>query len=134
MADPPRPQCSGPRVEGFRPDLVRGIPVSPPPRAWFESASLLTPTELVVLGDYLVGPRGLATIDGLAAAVVAGSRSARRRRTFQHDQRRSNGFAVNGWIVIHATAADTGRPAVLFERLRQAFVQRQVEGRARRAA
>ncbi|WP_279432379.1 hypothetical protein [Curtobacterium sp. PhB191] len=41
---------------------------------------------------------------------------------------------MNGWIVIHATVADAGRPAVLFERLRQAFVQRQVEGRARRAA
>lgn len=65
------------RIEGFRPDLVRGIPVSPPARAWFESASLLTPIELVVLGDHLVGPSGLATIDGLAAAVVAGSRSAR---------------------------------------------------------
>lgn len=191
------------RIEGFRPDLVRGIPVSPPARAWFESTSLLTVVELVVLGDHLVGPSGLATIDGLAAAIVPGSRSARRartaldrvrtgvespmetrlrlgvvdagfpepevnvdvvddhgsflgradlawptlrialeydgdhhrdRRTFQHDQRRSNGFAVNGWIVIHATSADTGRPAVLFERLRQAFVQRQVEGRARRAA
>ena len=51
----------------------------------------------------------------------------RDRATFQHDQRRSNGFSVNGWIIIHATAADAQRPAVLFERLRQAFVQRRLE-------
>lgn len=48
----------------------------------------------------------------------------RERDAFRHDQRRSNGFAVHGWIVIHATAADAARPAVLFERLRQAFAAR----------
>ncbi|NUU13607.1 hypothetical protein HP507_07155 [Curtobacterium pusillum] len=155
----------------------------------------------MVLGDYFVGPSALATTDALRAAIVPGSRSARKarsaldrvrcgvespmetrfrlgvidagfpepdvnvdvvdeagvflgradlawpqhrialeydgdhhreRRTFQHDQRRSNGFVVNGWIVIHATAADAGRPAVLVERLRQAFAQRRIE-QARRA-
>lgn len=50
----------------------------------------------------------------------------RDRSTFRHDQRRSNGFVVNGWILIHATASDAARPAVLFERLRQAFVQRRL--------
>ncbi|MBT1545771.1 hypothetical protein [Curtobacterium aurantiacum] len=191
------------RLEGFQPSRVRGIPVSPPARAWFESASVLTSVELVVLGDFFVGPSGFATVDGLAAAIVTGSRAARRaraalddvrtavespmetrlrlgvmgagfpepeinldvvddrgrflgradlawpelrialeydgdhhrdRRTFHHDQRRANGFAVNGWIVVHATSADAGRPAVLFERLRQAFVQREVEARTRRSA
>jgi len=53
----------------------------------------------------------------------------RDRTTFQHDKRRSNGAAVNGWIIIHATSADAHRPAVVFERLRQAFVQRRLEGR-----
>lgn len=48
----------------------------------------------------------------------------RERDVFRHDQRRGNGFAVNGWIVVHATAADAARPAVLFERLRQAFAAR----------
>ncbi|QCR44527.1 hypothetical protein C1N91_14385 [Curtobacterium sp. SGAir0471] len=48
----------------------------------------------------------------------------REREVFRHDQRRGNGFAVNGWIVVHATAADAARPAVLFERLRQAFASR----------
>lgn len=48
----------------------------------------------------------------------------RERGTFQHDQRRGNGFAVNDWLVIHATASDAVRPAVLVERLRQAFQQR----------
>jgi hypothetical protein len=51
----------------------------------------------------------------------------RERETFRHDQRRGNGFAVNGWIVVHATAVDAGRPAVLFERLRQGFEQRRLE-------
>ena len=50
---------------------------------------------------------------------------------YRQDQRRGNGFAANGWLVIHATAVDAGRPAVLFERLRQAFVSR--AGGTRRA-
>jgi hypothetical protein len=50
----------------------------------------------------------------------------RERETFWHDQRRDNGFAVNDWLIIHATAGDLHRPAVLFERLRQAFSARQV--------
>lgn len=50
------------------------------------------------------------------------------RETFRRDQRRSNGFSVNDWILIHATAPDAVRPAVLFERLRQAFEQRRVDG------
>lgn len=53
----------------------------------------------------------------------------RERDAFQRDQRRRNGFEVNGWLVIHATARDAGRPAVMFERLRQAFVQRESETR-----
>lgn len=48
----------------------------------------------------------------------------RERETFRHDQRRDNGFAVNDWVVVHATAADRPRPALLFERLRQAFGRR----------
>lgn len=44
--------------------------------------------------------------------------------TYRHDQRRNNGFTVNGWLVIHATAVDLARPAVLFERLRRAFADR----------
>ena len=54
----------------------------------------------------------------------------RERETFRNDQRRSNGFTVNGWLVIHATAVDLARPAVLFERLRRAFAER--AGRTRR--
>ena len=157
---------------------------------------MCTIIELVVLGDYFVGPAGLATIDDLAAAIIPGTRGVERARaalarvrsgtespmetrlriavvdagfpepsvnvevfdrngvflgrvdlawadqrigleydgdhhrdrsTFQHDQRRSNGFVVNDWILIHATSADAARPAVLFERLRQAFVQRRLE-------
>jgi very-short-patch-repair endonuclease len=48
----------------------------------------------------------------------------RERPTFEHDQRRDNGMTVNGWLVLHANRADAGRPAVLFERLRQAFAAR----------
>ena len=48
----------------------------------------------------------------------------RERDVFQHDQQRDNGFTVNDWIAIHATSADVQRPAVVFERLRQAFEQR----------
>ncbi len=50
--------------------------------------------------------------------------------TWRRDQRRGNGFTVNGWLVIHATAVDVARPAVLFERLRRAFADR--AGRTRR--
>jgi hypothetical protein len=53
----------------------------------------------------------------------------RERDTFRHDQRRDNGFVVNDWLVIHATASDAHRPAVLFERLRQAFEVRAVGSR-----
>ncbi|MGN8049599.1 hypothetical protein ACTJKO_07885 [Curtobacterium sp. 22159] len=56
----------------------------------------------------------------------------REQGTFRHDQRRRNGFEVNDWLVIHATASDMVRPAVMFERLRQAFAQRMRE--TRRAA
>lgn len=52
----------------------------------------------------------------------------RERDVFHHDQRRDNGFAVNDWIAIHATSADAHRPAVVFERLRQAFEHRAVTG------
>ncbi|OIH97930.1 hypothetical protein [Curtobacterium sp. MCBA15_001] len=48
----------------------------------------------------------------------------RERDAFRHDQRRGNGFAVSDWLVIHATAADAVRTAVLLERLRQAFARR----------
>lgn len=51
--------------------------------------------------------------------------------TYRRDQRRNNGFTVDGWLVIHATAVDLARPAVLFERLRRAFAER--AGRTRRA-
>ncbi|MBF4587688.1 MULTISPECIES: hypothetical protein [unclassified Curtobacterium] len=56
----------------------------------------------------------------------------RERDAFRHDQRRDNGFVVNDWLIIHATAADAGRPAVLLERLRQAFEARTVTIRLRR--
>ncbi len=190
------------RIDGLDLRTVRGIRLSPPARCWFECATMCTIVELVVLGDYFVGPAGLATIDDLAAAITPGVRGAdlaraalarvrsgaespmesrlriavvdagfaepsvnvevfdhrgvflgrvdlawpeqrigleydgdhhRDRSTFQHDRRRSNGFVVNDWILIHATSADAARPAVLFERLRQAFVQRRLEsGSARR--
>ena len=48
----------------------------------------------------------------------------RDREQFRRDQRRGNGFTANDWLVIHATAADAARPAVMFERLRQAFLAR----------
>jgi len=57
----------------------------------------------------------------------------RERDTFRHDQRRDNGFVVNDWLVIHATASDAHRPALLFERLRQAFEVRAVGNRRRSA-
>lgn len=58
----------------------------------------------------------------------------RDQSTFRRDRRRSNGFAVNGWILVHATASDAARPSVLFERLRQAFVQRRLEARTSASA
>lgn len=57
----------------------------------------------------------------------------RERGTFQHDQRRDNGFTVNDWVVVHATAADRARPALVFERLRQAFERRATPADAARA-
>ncbi|WP_305741532.1 hypothetical protein [Curtobacterium sp. A7_M15] len=48
----------------------------------------------------------------------------RERATFEHDQRRDNSMTATGWLVLHANRGDVGRPAVLFERLRQAFVAR----------
>lgn len=56
----------------------------------------------------------------------------REREQYRHDQRRGNGFAANDWLVIHATAADVSRPAVMFERLRQAFIARAGEKRRAR--
>ncbi|MCC8909739.1 endonuclease domain-containing protein [Curtobacterium sp. GD1] len=48
----------------------------------------------------------------------------RERATFEHDQRRDNSMTVEGWLVLHVNRGDVDRPAVLFERLRQAFVAR----------
>jgi hypothetical protein len=53
----------------------------------------------------------------------------REREVFHHDQQRDNGFVVNDWLVIHATSVDAARPAVVFERLRQAFAQRVASNR-----
>ncbi|WP_146244292.1 hypothetical protein [Curtobacterium sp. MCBD17_032] len=53
----------------------------------------------------------------------------RERAVFLHDQRRDNGFVVNDWLVVHATAADRTHPTVLFERLGQAFARRRATGR-----
>lgn len=193
-----RPQVTPHRTRAGAPDvqIVNGVPISGPARCWFECASVLTVHELVVLGDYFVGPSGLATIDGLAAAITRNGRHATRARAalarvragvespmesrmrlsvvdagfpepevnvdvadpegrflgrvdlawpelrialeydgdhhrgqeqYRRDQRRANGFSVNQWIVIHATAMDAERPSVVFERLRQAFVQRRLE-------
>ncbi|WIE64487.1 hypothetical protein DEI99_014830 [Curtobacterium sp. MCLR17_036] len=170
-----------------------GYRVSSPAGMWFECSACLDVGALVAVGDHLVGRSGLATIDDLRAAVVAGSRYVRvaraalhrvrvgaesametwlrlavedagfpepelnvdvhdadglflgrvdlawpeyrialeydgdhhrERDVFRHDQRRDNGFVVNDWLVIHATAADAIRPSVLLERLRQAFAAR----------
>ncbi|WP_144760147.1 hypothetical protein [Curtobacterium sp. 9128] len=195
-----RPQVTPHRIRVGDPDVrtLHGIPVSGPARCWFECASILTVEELVVLGDFFVGPSALATIDDLAAAITRNARAAvtaraalgrvragaespmetrmrlsvvdagfpepevnvdvfdddgqflgrvdlawpesrialeydgehhRGREQYRRDQRRANGFSVNRWIVIHATAMDADRPSVLFERLRQAFVQRRLEQR-----
>jgi hypothetical protein len=174
----------------------RGLRISDPSRSWYECAGIVSFEDLVVVGDYFVGPSGLATIDDLASAIPPGGRHARaaraalelirpgvespmesrmrlrlvqagfpepsvnvdvsapdgtflgrvdlawpehriafeydgdhhrERSTFHHDQRRSNGFSVHGWIVVHATALDAARPALVFERLRQAFEQRRLE-------
>lgn len=48
----------------------------------------------------------------------------REREVFRHDHRRDNGFVVNDWLVVHATALDAARPALVFERLRQVFEAR----------
>ncbi|WIB26117.1 hypothetical protein [Curtobacterium sp. MCSS17_015] len=173
-----------------------GFRLSAPARSWYECAGSSSLEDLVVLGDYFLGPADLATLDGLRAAIPPRGRHVRRARaalarvragsespmesrmrvrvvdagfpepevnhdvfdasgtflgradmawpdlrialeydgdhhreqqTFRHDRRRSNGFVVNDWIVVHATAVDADRPAVLFERLRQAFEQRRVE-------
>lgn len=63
---------------------------------------------------------------GLRIALEYDGEHHRERDAFQHDQRRGNGFVVNDWTVIHATATDAVRPAVLFERLRQAFLAKGV--------
>lgn len=55
----------------------------------------------------------------------------RERDTFHRDQRRDNGFVVNGWISVHATSIDANRPSVVLERLRQAFAQRTATGSGR---
>jgi hypothetical protein len=52
--------------------------------------------------------------------------------TFRNDHRRSTAFNVEGWMVVHATALDAARPALVFERLRQAFEQRRMESRVAR--
>lgn len=170
-----------------------GLRLSAPAQAWRESGSLLSVAQLVAVGDFLVGPAGLCTVDDLAMTIVPGERFVavaraavasvrvgaespmetwlrlavveagfpepelqvevvdeggrllgrvdlawpalrialeydgehhRERDAFEHDQRRDNAMAVHGWLVLHATRADAGRPAVLFERLRQAFAAR----------
>jgi hypothetical protein len=53
--------------------IVEGLRVSRPAAAWFEARSDLTVEELVIVGDYLVGPSGLATPDDLRGAIWAGS-------------------------------------------------------------
>ena len=52
----------------------------------------------------------------------------RERGTFEHDQRRDNSMTVHGLLVLHANRTDIGRPGVLFERLRQAFIARSSVG------
>lgn len=197
-----RPQVKPHRVRALV-DLRehRGFVLSSPAQCWYECAAMLDITELVVLGDFLVGPARLATTDDLAAAVRPRGRHAskarralglirsgaespmetrmrlavteagfpepevnvdvrddegtflgrvdlawpelrigleydgehhRDRDTFRRDQRRSNAFSVNDWILIRATAPDAVRPAVVFERLRQAFEQRRLERHRRR--
>jgi hypothetical protein len=43
------------------------------------------------------------------------------RGTFHSDRRRGNGFAANGWIVIHVTSVDVHDPGPALGRLDEAF-------------
>lgn len=79
--------------------------------------------------------RFLARVDmgwrGLRIALEYDGDHHRERATYERDQRRDNSMIVNGWLVLHANRTDVGRPAVLFERLRQAFIARSsVDARA----
>lgn len=55
--------------------VVRGLRVSDPVLTWYSCRSLLSPTELVVLGDHIVGRARLATVDDLRRACRAGDRA-----------------------------------------------------------
>lgn len=176
--------------------LVRGVRVSDPVSTWYACRSLLSVADLIVLGDHVVGPARLATVDHLRAAcrtgdrgvgvasgalarIRPGSESAMETRvrlvvvdsgfpepelnidvrdgegrflgradmawpefqialeydgdhhrtdrdTFHGDRRRGNGFAVNGWIVIHVTSTDVREPTPMLNRLAEAFRMRGV--------
>jgi hypothetical protein len=49
-------------------------PRSSPARAWYESRSLLTVRDLVIVGDHLIGKSGLADLAELASVIRAGDR------------------------------------------------------------
>jgi hypothetical protein len=66
-----RPHVVPHRVRDPRVDVRHrnGFRLSAPARSWYECAGLLTLEDLVVLGDYYVGPAGLATLDELQGAI-----------------------------------------------------------------
>lgn len=76
-----RPGFVGHRVspEGVSVEVVRGIRVSPRLQTWGECATVLTQEELIIVGDYLVGPRCGHSLDELEAEVARrrGQRGAR---------------------------------------------------------
>ncbi|WP_439692799.1 endonuclease domain-containing protein [Curtobacterium sp. SP.BCo] len=80
--------------------------------------------EVVDPGGNFLGRVDMAWPEHRIALEYDGAHHLERER-FERDQRRDNGLTVNDWLVIHATRADAVRPAVLFERLRQAFATRQ---------
>jgi hypothetical protein len=57
-----------------------GTRMSDPARAWYESRTLLTVDELVVVAEHLVGRAALATVDDLASWVRPGDRGVARSR------------------------------------------------------
>ncbi|MCK6081559.1 endonuclease domain-containing protein [Microbacterium sp. EYE_5] len=60
----------GPATHGIR--LVDGLRVEEPARAWRHVASSWGHADLAAAGDFLVGARGLLTLDDLAAELAAG--------------------------------------------------------------
>ncbi|WP_420368861.1 hypothetical protein [Curtobacterium sp. L1-20] len=60
---------------------VFGTRVSAPAAAWYECRKLLSPRDLVILGDHMVGVGRLATLDQLSGTIRAGDRDVIRARS-----------------------------------------------------